>query len=231
MFRRRNRTHRRKPRRSARRKKPLRRIMRPSMRMIRSPIPERIFVKLRYSEISTVTCAVAYQLYQFATYSSSVYDPNKSGIGHQPMWRDQYATLYQEYRVRGFSYRVQAANRNANEAGWFGVNHSSIQAITDTDIQNWCERRTAKVRMLGGLPGGSSKSSVKGYLSVAKTNGVAPTVVAHDDRYFAQVGTDPPTMAFLQVAAQGAWAGQVFDVQVDLTYYVEFFDLVTPSPS
>ena len=37
---------------------------------------------------------------------NSIYDPDYTTTGHQPMGRDQLAELYNRYRVLGFSYEV-----------------------------------------------------------------------------------------------------------------------------
>lgn len=209
----------------------LKRNNRPYTKMIKAPVADRLFVKLKYAEIGTLTCAVQDTLSSWKAFGTGIYDPDKTAFGHQPMWRDQYASMYNSYRVRGIKYFIEAQNRNTNEAGWIGTLESNTNSFVDSTIQNWLERRNARVKMLGSVNGGSNKQIIKGYISTAKTCGVSPRIVSTDDRWAASMGSDPATMAYLLVAGQSKFGGGVIDMSLRLTYYVELYDPVTPGPS
>lgn len=47
---------------------------------------------------------------------NSIFDPDKTGIGHQPLYHDQYAPFYNHYRVKKAVVRVSWNPLNNNDA-------------------------------------------------------------------------------------------------------------------
>lgn len=78
--------------------------------------------KLRYIEEITINPAMAnFAVHEFR--ANSVYDPNATGVGHQPMGFDQWSGIYQRYCVLGSRIIVQntnSTNASVNTA-YFGV--------------------------------------------------------------------------------------------------------------
>lgn len=65
-----------------------------------SPFPDNKMVKHRYCDVITMSAAGGAGLpsvYQFR--ANSTYDPDYSGVGHQPMFRDEMANQYKKYTV------------------------------------------------------------------------------------------------------------------------------------
>lgn len=65
-------------------------------------LPKRIFAKLRYTEtgLDVSTAAATYR--SLKTFrAQSLYDPNYSDAGNQPLYFDQLSAMYSNYRVRG----------------------------------------------------------------------------------------------------------------------------------
>lgn len=62
--------------------------------------PGRMRTKLRYVESIGVT-STAGAVGAYAFNANGLYDPNDSGGGHQPMYFDQYMTVYDHYKVLG----------------------------------------------------------------------------------------------------------------------------------
>lgn len=66
-----------------------------------------------YFEAFTLAASgVAYADYTYNL--TSIYDPNVTGTGHQPRFADQWALLYQSYRVRSTYVRVDCRNSGAD---------------------------------------------------------------------------------------------------------------------
>lgn len=86
----------RRPRRQARVIKP--RIPQNGLRLTET-------VKLRYSEQISVSNPVGGSVYNFR--ATSLYDPNKTGTGHQPLGFDQMSAKYNHYVVLGARILVQ----------------------------------------------------------------------------------------------------------------------------
>jgi len=71
---------------------------------------------------------------------NSIFDPNQSGVGHQPMGHDQYAQFYNNYTVVGAKITVRfVANENGgdvnNQNHITSVGVSTISNVGDTIIQ------------------------------------------------------------------------------------------------
>lgn len=59
--------------------------------------PPALVRKLRYSDTVTVTPSTVPSNYFFS--ANGMYDPDVTGVGHQPMGFDQYMALYDHYKV------------------------------------------------------------------------------------------------------------------------------------
>lgn len=71
-------------------------------------LPLALRVKLPYVGIFSLAAGVAYADHTFNL--TSIFDPDVTGGGHQPRGRDQWALLYDYYRVRNAYVRVEGCN-------------------------------------------------------------------------------------------------------------------------
>lgn len=98
----------------ARRTRPKKR----ARRRIPLPIggPRKEVVKLRYNGaacLDLTATGAAYHIFQ----ANSMFDPDHTGVGHQPRGFDQYMTRFDHYTVIGAKIRVDAVNRQATTQG------------------------------------------------------------------------------------------------------------------
>lgn len=71
------------------------------------PFGKQFYTKLRYNEAHTFSASGTANFassYKFNL--SSIYDPNFSGVGHQPMGRDELMNIYEKYTVVGAKITV-----------------------------------------------------------------------------------------------------------------------------
>lgn len=200
--------------------------VRPYVKMTRQPVADKLITKLRYSEGVTFTVSLANTIYPY-TFQSSIYDPDLTATGHQPLWRDTYATMYNRYRVNGIAYRIAVRNSNAVALTMFMVQHSSV-TTTDTSINTALERNISKKIYPDASQGRTN--FIKGYLSVGKVFGMTRTQFQADDSFDALLGANPSKMAYLHLMAAGRDAA-IIQCQVELVYYVEFFDRINVAGS
>lgn len=124
---------------------------------------------------------------------NDLFDPNFTGVGHQPFFRDQLYTLYSRARVLSSKITVQFAP-NSNQAVEVVLAPISDGAV-DTDYTLLRERKGAKSTIvnLGALK----------YLSaVSKTStalGVPKDTVLKDDRFIQYIS------GVLDVSATNYW--------------------------
>lgn len=136
-----------------RRTKKMRLFKRPS-RAILTGFPMSKLVKLRYVEHFTLDYVASIPEYRFR--ANSIFDPNYTGTGHQPMGRDQWAELYQRYIVVGSKATVTyVATQAANQVpAYFGMKVMTDPApisSTYTTVDEMLEdKKTGRFVTIGG---------------------------------------------------------------------------------
>lgn len=182
------------------------------------PIAQRYICKMKYSQAVQLNINNNY-LYQFNL--NSLFDPDRTGTGHQPYGFDQLSNLYNRYRVIGCYYTVSAyavgsplrvvtLPSNDATAGW-------------NNVSEVCENPRAKWKLQ--IPGGPAQI-IKGYVSLPSLMGRNNQEYRADDRFQAQVTVSPSELAVLNIGA-GTLSDSSFtaDVVVTLHFVTEFFDL------
>lgn len=183
------------------------------------PIPQRFIVKHKYAD--TVSTIAGSGIYAFNL--NSMWDPDRSGIGHQPYGRDTFASLYNKYRVIGCKYTVE-------------ISSNSTTILVGTIVQNeqWAYTGTAsfnelkenpRARFRTQAPGGPIQR-ISGYANIASVLGQTKAQYMSSEDTSAQVANNPAENCILTIAAattagvpQGAAS-----VMVMLEYLVEWFD-------
>jgi len=180
------------------------------------PIPSRFITKMKYSEfVNTDTFG------QYVFNLNSIFDPNRTGTGHQPYGFDTLATLYNRYRVIACGYRLQVAGDAPTAYVMSAIPGNEI--INPLTISEARENPRAKyIQQNVGAPAAtlSSKCYLPSLLGRTKAQYMA------DDRYQAQTTASPAELALLNImTADTADIYRQTKVQVMLEYTVEFFDI------
>jgi len=178
------------------------------------PIPQRVICKMKYNEMFTSTLSTLDYVYNL----NSVYDPNRTGVGHQPYGFDTYQALYNRYRVFGLHYRISAA------AGFLGrlcvTPANEVSPFSNMSLVQESPRAVSKEL------NPNKAAVISGKANLARINGSLPSVYKSDDRFQAFTTSDPAEAMGLHICvsdAIGNPASSCF-VNVTLVYYVEFFD-------
>lgn len=203
---------------------------------IRRLFPERLFAKLEYCDLFTLTIntstAGAWGAAPYQVFQSSLYDPDLTGTGHQPMYYDQLmqaSTVYSYYRVYGIGYTIEFVNTNTIQSMEAAILFTPVAAsITVASKADWIRlEEQADVRSITVGPQATKPKIVKGYMSVAKACGVSPSVVKNDDRFRALYNANPAELAYMQVyvTSGNVSSSNVCQLKFRLTYYAEFTGL------
>lgn len=209
------------PKRSMIRRKRLARPKRVVVNRALHPIPQRYITKMKYSE-QFITDATT-GMYRFNL--NSIYDPNQSGVGHQPYGFDTLATLYNRYRVIACGWRIQV-NWQTNQTAQ-PVLVGAIPANEVLTFNSLSElRENPRAKYISQNYGAESLVlSGKSYIPslVGRTK---PQYMA-DDRYQATMTTSPNELAILNVLTgpNGSDSPGSATLQIVLEYTVEFFDI------
>lgn len=183
------------------------------------PIPQRYICKMKYCETNLTNLATGQYLYNI----NSIYDPDRTGAGHQPYGFDNLALLYNRYRVIKCGWRIESPVTN-------GSDYRAIHAIASNDPGiTWGTagyiRENPRCKYVTCNPGGGAPV-LKGWVSMPSLTGRTTAQYMADDRYSADVLNNPAEAGILYVMTTNSNGNPVqAPIQVTLEYTVEFFDV------
>lgn len=183
------------------------------------PFPSRQIVKMKYSDVFTTNTGNGWN-YNYNI--NSIFDPNRTGTGHQPYGHDQLAVLYNRYRVISCSY-VLTAYSGSIPIRFACIPSNEVKLYTS--VAELAENPRAKFAMQ--IPNGNSKM-LKGKVYLPALMGRSKAQYVADDRFAATFGTSPQELGILTMTALGLQENTT-DVNwtITLEYTVEVFD---PNP-
>lgn len=205
---------------SGRRRRPAMRRKRPvrtNVNRALQPIPQRYICKMKYSESITTDATGNYSFNL-----NSIFDPNRSGVGHQPYGHDTMLTLYNRYRVIACGYRINALLSTAANPVQVGAMPAN-EVITFTSISEL--RENPRSKYITQNPGAAT-SLLSGKVYIPSLVGRTKAQYMADDRYQAQMGVSPSELAILNLTTNTSNETVVSQqLNVLLEYTVEFFDI------
>lgn len=194
-----------------------------------SGFPERIYTKLRY--VATVTLGNGTFTWGAHTFRcNSVYDPDFTSGGHQPLYYDQYAAIYNYYTVRKCRMQIDVTNLIGGttlNSVMAGVDILGSDTTSDVDINLMRER-----------PGSTYKIVTTQYPRGRMVKWWVPkkfSPYSPADRS-AAVGSNPTANDFFRVYAMSldnttALQSNQVSFTVTIDYFTEFFELTDVAAS
>lgn len=181
-----------------------------------TPFPARYITKMKYSESFNLTIGNGWTQQMNL---NSVFDPNRSGVGHQPYGYDQLTPIYNRYRVISCNYVINCYS------GGVPIRYGCLPCNEAPPINNMSELvENPRSKWAVQFPAGST-TKISGKVYIPALVGRTKAQYMADDRYQAQVGQNPGELAILFITAQN-----MSDISADTTltvtlnYTVEFFD-------
>lgn len=175
---------------------------------------------MRYNENLVHGPAAVSHTYQFRL--NSLYDPNLTGSGHQCMYYDQLANIYNRYRVTGVKYRITFTNVNTPcRVGVVPTNNDIPSDMDDLTVMPY--NRHSIINAM--TSGGKSSATLSGYVSLKKLLGESLA----DDRDQAITNASPVNVVPLNIMTEAldkSTTITTLNYIVELTYYATFFDLI-----
>lgn len=224
----------RRPRRTIRRRRPLRkRPIRRTRKMglrrpVRSSIPEHQYCKLIYytGQIGATTTTTPAQV---TYYINDIFDLKNDSSYKQPRFFDQMASLYQKYRVNAVKYEFDFAPLSGSSyvaCGFFPASYGG----TGPDRKAFEEDPRWRLSLSSTNRG---PIKIKGYKSIAAIEDVPTRVVRDDDSYNAKVIEAPFTKPEFRIAFQALDETQSYGHWLNgrLTFYTTFYQLKQPAIS
>lgn len=187
---------------------------------VKSLLPARFFTKLKYvsDQIgSTTTTSMGY--YQFR--ANSLFDPDYTGTGHQPMGFDNLAALYSDYRVNAVHIKVVGLVLTPNACGCIAIGGSAATTIhTVSSLPELLEDTAYKCRVVN-----DQKPIVfSRFFPIHKLMGKSKKVVQTDLDLSAGIGANPTKTVYLTVYWQNLneTTSTGWNIRAEITYYCEF---------
>lgn len=182
---------------------------------------------LKYHDIITLDPGVLTPV-RYTFRANGLYDPDLSGVGHQPRGFDQFMGLYQRFCVTASSIMVVAnQNTTSSNSALFYIScfPSNTSTPTVSNIYDIMEQPKNKVTWYSGNSSMGATSGAQPYVTNYVNNGLYlgkddPT---NDDTSCGDVGTDPSDGVFWIIysgctsATANPSAG---DYAITITYYV-----------
>ncbi len=157
--------------------------------------------------------------------ANSLFDPDFSGVGHQPMGFDDMAYLYEKYRVFSVSMKVTFTNADTTYYAVSGIHNGVHEETPVPDPLDMREQNRTRWRQLA-----PTHASVQGNESATVTYSCKPWKSLHtaykDKNYASFVTGNPAEVCYIYVFLgplnsidnlAAGWA------TVRMTYFGEFF--------
>lgn len=187
-------------------------------------IADRSFTKLKYTQrIDLTPAGAATDSYVFR--GNSMFDPDVAPGGAQPLGFDQWAGFYNKYRVRGSKIKIYAVATSGSHFPCKISVYPQDDSSTATGVDNAAARPNSRTSITNGYGGPSTR--IKNYISTKKQLGVKSI---NEETSYAAVITGNPNIMWYWCISVGTLDATTniagLYVEVEVTYYTEFFDVV-----
>ncbi len=149
---------------------------------------------------------------------NNIFDPDRTGVGLQPMAHDQYTSIYARYRVMAVDYTVSASNSTDNQPISMYVGYNQ-----NTAFPNVVSESKGYVGTVGGANG--QVVNMKGSVTAWKAAGVTRAQYLAGDNYQALTGAAPVLQSTLALFVQpfDESTTTIMYTKWNVTYHVRFF--------
>lgn len=195
--------------------------------------PKSKLVKLRYNETVSVNPGVA-SVTAYSFRANSIFDPNQSGTGHQPMGHDQWAAIYNHYIVLGSKIRCTftPVNSGTGQAA-FGIRLDDDGSSSSLSVSDYIEQGDSVYRVQPDNYTVSHPISLTKTFSTKKWFAIKD-VMDNQTRLGAAIGSNPS-----EIASYVLWVGPAdgstdlgaWLLTVTIEYIVRFSEPKDMSPS
>lgn len=189
-----------------------------------SPVATRLRTVLNYS---TQITPAAIPVYEYLFNLNSLFDPDRTGTGHQPLGFDQLKTLYNRYRVYKVHYNINWITTTADPVMIIAVptNESPGIGSLETALETYAERHSKAGNVY-------TPCTVSGSIDLAVLNGKTLRQYTDDDTTQAVIGSSPSELLILHACFASLSVSNVTGYAVvKLTFEAEFSDPIQLSAS
>jgi len=209
---------------------------RPAMRRPRSNIvtvprtisssggfPEKIITTLRYTEALSIanTGGVSGKVFRM----NSLYDPNFTDTGHQPLYFDQYAAIYAKYRVLSSKIKVTFSPSTSDTEGtadgpWVVGIGGNASGNFASSVQTLCEQNRTQSTVLTRDAATALATASMTFIPKRDLG-----ISAEEDTLAASIGNNPEDVFYAYVFVNNVPTGNTTQViaKIDIEFKCMFF--------
>lgn len=114
---------------------------------IDAPIPLTKVVKLRYCDVIQLDPGATDAAVEHRFRTNSIFDPDRTGVGHQPRYHDTYEAMYENYEVLGSKITAVVSPQGSTNL-LMGVNRDNDNTTTYTTRSALMEDPNSKFRVI-----------------------------------------------------------------------------------
>lgn len=155
--------------------------------------PRQMKVVMKYASTYTLTPAASLAASQVFKINS-IYDPDQTGSGHQPQGHDQWALIYNNYRVDKFIIKVHTSTDSSNAGYWTIFPSTSVFAITDPVVAAESPASVTKTASVSQNP------TLTRTFNPAVVRGISQAEYNADDLFQSPFGSDPSQPLYCHVS-------------------------------
>lgn len=186
--------------------------------------------KLIYSEYYTVNPGAGGAAGTYIFSANGLYDPNITGVGHQPTGFDQIMAIWGEYVVVGSTIKTYFRCPESQQPALVGI---AVRRDTSTsvDMRQYIENGEIEYTKCEGYDAGGQSIAMVKYkcdMRQAKTN------VLTDPDFFGTAAANPPEQRYYHIIIQAYDATsdlQTWQMWTEIEYDVIFRDRITTNLS
>lgn len=181
--------------------------------------PDTIITTMRYCDAFTRTStlgAIGFNTFR----ANSIFDPDETGLGHQPMYRDQWAGIYNSYVVIGSKITVRFARQSTANlcVGVCGDDNSLFPTLLSEKME--MNNSVYTILHADDVTLQMTYEPQQNFGVDAKSDGASQTAV----------GSNPAEQYYFGVWGHciDATLTSKFDFTIEIEYTVKFSELITP---
>lgn len=190
------------------------------MRSMRAPLPEVLQTKLKYCQFISRTFSTAPD--QYAIRMNGMYDPDYTGVGHQPYGFDELSTLYLSYVVKACKIVIANAPNGAIHMTIRPASTASDTSSGNDVLAAEAERPNCLTATICPASAGQSRF-MKYYSKISKVAG--KKITRNSEDYLGSYNSDPTIQPFYHIVQQNIdrATSTTNKMVVSVTYYCQWF--------
>lgn len=184
------------------------------------PVPSLYPAKLLYFQQNTLTAAGSTNV-EYGYRANSLFDPDFTGAGLQPMYYDQLSAMYSKYRVISAKFEFDVSNET-EETTTVAIVPTMANSVGSSILQS-VTQRYSRTMTLGAKTGGSALKKCVINVPIGLVWGVKQSVVRAADDFAALTSGSPNNVVYVWLVGRciGTTA-PIIRYTVKVTYNCEF---------